>query len=99
MKSRKSSGEWRCILTEQKDRGLADAEWAKAQGVSVSGLRYWRRRLNRVDNEASRELVEIPVSRMCGELRITLPNGIVLTAGASWPLDHLVRTADLLRKL
>ena len=101
MSKRPSADEWRGILSEQKERGMRDEAWAQIQGVSVWALRYWRRRQREREQErpGAADLVEVPVSRSAGELRVILPNGVVLSAGPSWPVDRLVQVASLLRSL
>lgn len=98
MRKRKTVEQWQEILDKQKESGLADVEIAAEAGVSVSGLRYWRRRL-KSRAETPQPLVEVSSLRPTGELRVHLPNGLIVGVPSGWPLDKLAAVVGQLRVL
>jgi DNA-binding transcriptional regulator YiaG len=96
---RREAEQWQQIVAGQGATGQNDAEYAQAQGVSVSSLRAWRSKLRREPEVAGSTIIELlqPVARP--PLKVILPNGIRLEVTPSWPLDHLGRVVGLLRSL
>ena len=100
MRTRRTADQWREIFRTQHELGQNDSECARDQGVSRASLGVWRKKLRESLAGSSPDLVEVQGFRpMRDELRVTLPNGVVLSVGASWPLEQLVRVATLLRAL
>jgi|FreactTroBogLake_1042271.scaffolds.fasta_scaffold09921_3 transposase-like protein len=100
MRKRRTADQWREIFRAQRELGRNDADSAKDHGVSVASLRSWRKKLR--DGRAGEPPVLVELQHFAAredELRVTLPNGVVLSVGSSWPLEHLVRIAGLLRAL
>ena len=100
MRTRRTADQWREIFEAQKELGQNDSECARDQGVSVASVRGWRRKLRDYPAVEPPDLVEVQGLRPGrDELRVTLPNGVVLSVGFSWPLEHLLKAARLLRAL
>lgn len=98
MKKRRTAEQWQEILAQQKGTGLADAHVAQELGVSVSSVRYWRQQLKNRP-ESPQPLVEVRSMRSTGELRVHLPNGLVVEAPSGWPADKLAEVVGQLRIL
>jgi len=100
MRTRRNADQWREIFRAQRELGQNDSECARDQGVSVASLRSWRKKLREAQVDESPSLVEVQPLRLTQqELRVTLPNGVVLSVSGAWPLEHLVKAAGLLRVL
>ena len=100
MRTRRTADQWREIFRDQQELGRNDSDSARDNGVSVASLRSWRKKLR--EERACEPPVLVELQRFAarhGELRVTLPNGLVVSVGSSWPLDHLVKVARLLRAL
>jgi hypothetical protein len=100
MRIRRTADQWQEILKAQREAGQTDSECSLDQGVSVASLRNWRKKLRGprvVDPLSLVELQSLGPAQQ--ELRVILPNGVVLSVSASWPLEHLVKAAGLLRAL
>ncbi len=98
MRRRRSAEEWQEILVRQNEARLTDAQVAEETGVSVSGLRHWRRRLkNRT--ESTQALVEVTTLLARGELKVHLPNGLIVEVSGGWPVDQLATVVRQLRSL
>jgi len=98
MRKRRSAEQWQEILARQKQAGWTDAQTAEETGVSVSGIRGWRQRLKR-RAERAQPLVEVSPMRPMGELRIHLPNGLIVEVPVGWPIGQLATVVGLLRVL
>ena len=98
MKKRRSAEQWQEILAEQKETGMSDAQVAQETGISVSGLRGWRQRLKNRPG-SPQPLVEVSPLRPRGELRVHLPNGLIVEVPIGWPADKLAAVVDQLRVL
>jgi len=82
------------------------ASYAREQDISVSALRYWRKRLIALgisqDNDPGRSFAKVhirsmPVDSVC--CRIRFPNGAVVELGeslAGMPLRQLLETVEQL---
>lgn len=100
MRTRRTADQWREIFSAQQELSQNDSECARDQGVSVASLRNWRKKLREDDVSEPPGLVELQsFSTRQDELRVTLPNGVLLSVGESWPLEHLFKVATLLRAL
>jgi len=100
MRTRRTADQWREIFRAQQELGHNDSASAKDNGVSVASLRSWRKKLR--EEQAGEAPVLVELQHFAGtqdELRVMLPNGIVLGVSSSWPLEHLVTVAGLLRAL
>jgi transposase-like protein len=98
MRKRRTAEQWQEILDRQKESGQRDAEAARAAGVSVASLRGWRQRL-RNRRDGSQPLVEVSGLRSVGELRVHLPNGLVVEVSSGWAADQLAAVVARLRAL
>jgi len=100
MRTRRTADQWHEILKAQREQLQTDSDCAHDQGVSVASLRNWRKKLREPREGVHSNLVELRSLRPAPqELRVTLPNGVVLSVSESWPLEHLVKVARLLRVL
>jgi transposase-like protein len=98
MKKRRTAEQWQEILAKQKESGMTDAQVAQETGASVSGIRGWRQRLkNRGANP--QPLVEVSPLLPMGQLRVHLPNGLIVEVPAGWPSDRLAEVVGHLRAL
>jgi len=98
MRKRRTADQWQEILDRQKESGQRDAEAARAAGVSVASLRGWRQRLKNRNN-SRQPLVEVSGLRPIGDLRVHLPNGLIVEAPADWAADQLAAVVARLRLL
>jgi transposase-like protein len=99
MRQRRTAEQWREILMMQKQRGLSDAQCGKEFGVDASSLIRWRGRLGLRVTPKTPSFVQLPVPAPAQELRIILPNGLVVVASLGWPVEHLAQVAGKLRSL
>ena len=98
MKKRRTAEQWQEILAKQKETGMTDAQVAQETGASVSGLRGWRQRLKHRPGRPQ-PVVEVSPLRPMGELRVHLPNGLIVEVSGSWPADRLAAVVGHLRAL
>ena len=98
MKKRRTAEQWQEILAKQKESGMTDAQAAEETGISVSGLRGWRQRLKNRSG-SPQPLVEVSPFRPMGELRVHLPNGLIVEVPSGWPTDKLAEVVGQLRTL
>ena len=100
MRARRTADQWQEILKAQREGGQTDIDCAHDRGVRVASLRNWRKKLREPREGGHSNLVELQSLRPAQqELRVTVPNGLVLSVSESWPLEHLVKVARLLRVL
>ena len=88
MRQRRTAEQWREIVRMQKERGLSDAQCGKEYRVDASSLVRWRGRLRLRVTPKTSGFVQLAVPVPTQELRIILPNGLVVVAGPGWPVDH-----------
>lgn len=99
MRQRRTAEQWREILMVQKDGGLSDAQCGAEYGVDASSLVRWRGRLGLGGTRKIPAFVQLPVPTPTQELRVILPNGMVVIASLGWPVEHLAEVAGKLRSL
>jgi hypothetical protein len=97
MRTRRAAEQWQEILARQREAGLTDAQAAVENDVSVSGLRLWRQRLKKLSGP--QPLVEVTPLLPRGELKVHLPNGLILGVSGDWPMDQLAAVVRQLRAL
>jgi hypothetical protein len=98
MGRRRTAEEWQEIFAGQTASGLTDTKVAAQAGISVAGLRYWRQRLKK-RAEKPQPLVEVSSVGPVGELRVHLPNGLIVEVPSGWPADILAAVVGRLRAL
>jgi transposase-like protein len=97
MRKRRTAKQWQEILARQIEAGLTDAQVAVENDVNVSTLRLWRQKLNKLNG--LQPLVEVTPRLARGELKVHLPNGLILGVSGDWPIDQLAAVVRLLRAL
>jgi len=97
---------WLGHVRRSQELNSSMANYARGQDISVSALRYWKKRLISLgvlrDNDPGRSFAKvhmhsIPVESVC--CRIRFPNGAVVELGeslAGMPLRHLLETVGQL---
>jgi len=95
---RRTAEEWQEIFARQRERRLTDAKVASEAGISVAGLRYWRQRLKK-RTEVPRPLVEVSTIGPVADLRVHLPNGLIVEVPSGWPAESLAAVVGHLRAL
>jgi len=97
---------WLGHVRRSRDLHVSMASYAREQDISVSALRYWRKRLIALgisqDNDPGRSFAKVhirsmPVDSVC--CRIRFPNGAVVELGeslAGMPLRQLLETVEQL---
>jgi len=96
---------WLDHVNRSQDVNESMASYARGQDISVTALRYWRKRLialgvlpdNKPSSSFARVHMPIPVDSVC--CRIRFPNGAVVELGeslAGMPLRQLLATVGQL---
>ena len=97
MRTRRSAEQWQEILAKQREAGLTDAQVAEESDISVSGLKFWRQKLKKLS--VPQALVEVTPRLPRGELRVHLPNGLIVEVSGGWATDQLASVVRQLRAL
>lgn len=86
MQRRRSAEQWQEILRKQREGGRTDAQMAEENGVSVSDLRLWRQKLKKLSGPQA--LVGVTPILARGEMKVHLPNGLIVEVSGGWPTDQ-----------
>ena len=98
MRQRRTAEQWREILTLQKETRQSDAQVSIQTGVSVSNLRAWRQRLKK-QPRSPQPIIEVSQIRLTGDLRVHLPNGLIIDVPSGWSAASLTEIAQRLKAL
>jgi len=96
---------WLEHVSRSQELNVSMASYARGEGISVTALRYWRKRLitlgvlpgNEPSSSFARVHMPIPVDSVC--CRIRFPNGTIVELGeslAGMPLRQLLATVGQL---
>jgi transposase-like protein len=87
---------WRQHFAAQAAGGLNTAAYCRQQGIRSSQWYFWRKKLRTTDdNPPGITLVPVkvePTLSMAPELRVILPNGIVVTVEQAESPEQLLQT-------
>jgi len=97
---------WLGHVNQSQELNVSMASYARGRDISVSALRYWRKRLIALgvsqDNDPGRSFAKVHIRSVSGDFvccRIRFPNGAVVELGeslAGMPLRQLLTTVGQL---